>query len=54
MDPNEHCTLPPAGTYLAACALYTRIFGPCPVGDGYTDGLSSSVAGTLAAIANLN
>jgi hypothetical protein len=44
----------PAGTYLAACALYTRIFGPCPVGSSYTDGLSSAVAGVLEAIANQN
>ena len=44
----------PAGTYLAACALYTRIFGPCPARSSYTDGLSSAVAGVLEAIANQN
>lgn len=42
----------PAGTFLAACALYTRIFGPCPVGGSYTDGLPADVAATLEAIAD--
>jgi hypothetical protein len=42
----------PAGTLLAACALYTRIFGPCPVGGAYTDGLPSSEIATLEGIAN--
>jgi hypothetical protein len=42
----------PAGTFLAACALYTRIFGPCPAGGPYTDGLPPAVTATLEAIAN--
>jgi hypothetical protein len=42
----------PAGTYLAACVLYTRIFGPCPAGVSYTEGLSPAVAGILQVIAN--
>jgi hypothetical protein len=41
-----------AGTYLAACTLYTRIFGPCPVGSAYTDGLSPEIANVLATVAN--
>jgi hypothetical protein len=42
----------PAGTYLAACVLYTRLFGPCPSNASYTEGLSPAVAGILLAIAN--
>ncbi len=41
-----------AGTYLAACALYTRIFGPCPLGTAYTDGLAADTANVLETIAN--
>jgi hypothetical protein len=41
-----------AGTFLAACAVYTRIFGPCPVGIAYTDGLSPEIASTLETIAD--
>ena len=44
----------PAGTFLAACALYTRIFGPCPVGGSYTGGLSMTDAATIEAYANQN
>ena len=44
----------PAGTFLAACAVYTRVFGPCPVGASYTDGLPPSVAAVLAQVANAN
>ncbi len=42
----------PAGTFLAACALYTRVFGPCPVGGPYTGGLPASEAATIEAIVN--
>ncbi|HLY12895.1 MAG TPA: hypothetical protein VKR24_00980 [Candidatus Limnocylindrales bacterium] len=42
----------PAGTFLAACALYTRVFGPCPVNGPDTGGLPASTAATLEAIAN--
>lgn len=42
----------PAGTYLAACVLYTRLFGPCPSSTSYTEGLSPAVAAILLAIAN--
>jgi hypothetical protein len=42
----------PAGTFLAACALYTRVFGPCPVGGPYTGGLAASEAATIEAIVN--
>ena len=41
-----------AGTYLAACSLYTRLFGPCPLGGSYTDGLPPATAQILAEIAN--
>ena len=44
----------PAGTFLAACVLYTRIFGPCPTGSGYSDGLPSSVTAALLQIADAN
>jgi hypothetical protein len=36
-----------AGTYLAACVLYTRIFGASPVGIPDTDGFSVDLARTL-------
>jgi len=42
----------PAGTFLAACVLYTRIFGPCPVNGPDTGGLPPAAAATLEAIAN--
>jgi hypothetical protein len=42
----------PAGTFLAACALYTRVFGPCPVDGPYTGGLPASQAATIEAIVN--
>ena len=42
----------PAGTFLAACTLYARIFGPCPVGGSYTAGLSTTDAATIEAAAN--
>ena len=41
-----------AGTYLAACVLYTRLFGPCPMESSYTAGLTPETARALAAIAN--
>jgi hypothetical protein len=44
----------PAGTFLAACALYTRIFGPCPVGGPYTGGLPAAEASIIEAVANQN
>jgi hypothetical protein len=44
----------PAGTFLAACSLYTRIFGPCPVGGAYTAGLSATDAAAIEAYANQN
>ena len=37
----------PAGTYLAACALYARIFDASPVGIADTGGLSPDVAQAL-------
>ena len=42
----------PAGTYLAACVLYTRLFGPCPVDSSYTAGLTPDTTRSLATIAN--
>jgi len=42
----------PAGTFLAACVLYTRVFGPCPVNGSDTGGLPAATAATLEAIAN--
>jgi hypothetical protein len=42
----------PAGTYLAACVLYTRLFGPCPVGTSDTGGLAPDLARTLEVVAN--
>ncbi len=44
----------PAGTFLAACTLYTRIFGACPVGGSYTGGLTATDAATIEAVANQN
>jgi hypothetical protein len=41
-----------AGTFLAACALYTRVFGPCPLDGPYTGGLPASQAATIEAIVN--
>jgi len=40
-----------AGTYLAACVLYTRIVGASPVGISDTEGLTADVAHTLQAFA---
>ncbi len=37
----------PAGTYLAACVLFSRIFGYSPVGISDTEGLPSAVAQEL-------
>jgi hypothetical protein len=37
----------PAGTYLAACVLYARIFDASPVGVADTGGLSPDVAQAL-------
>jgi hypothetical protein len=42
----------PAGTFLAACVLYTRVFGPCPVNGPDTGGLAPATAAILEAIAN--
>ena len=42
----------PAGTFLAACVLYTRVFGPCPVNGSDTGGLPAATAATLEVIAN--
>jgi hypothetical protein len=42
----------PAGTFLAACVLYTRVFGPCPLNGPDTGGLPAATAATLEAIAN--
>lgn len=42
---GSHPTL--AGTYLAACVLFSRIFGYSPVGISDTEGLPSAVAGEL-------
>jgi hypothetical protein len=36
-----------AGTYLAACVLYTRIFGATPVGISASEGLSPDIARIL-------
>ena len=41
-----------AGTYLAACVLYARIFDASPVGIPMTEGLAPDVAGRLQVIAN--
>jgi hypothetical protein len=41
-----------AGTYLAACVLYVRIFNASPVGIPVTDGLAPDIAGALQAIAS--
>jgi hypothetical protein len=49
---GSHPTL--AGTFLAACTLYTRVFGPCPVGGSYTAGLPAAVAAAIEAAANQN
>jgi hypothetical protein len=40
-----------AGTYLASCVLYARIFGQSPVGNSDTEGLAPDLAGTLQTIA---
>ena len=40
-----------AGTYLAACVLYARIFGATPVGIGDAAGLSGDLAHALQVIA---
>jgi len=40
-----------AGTYLAACVLYARLFHRSPVGLSATDGLSPSLAATLQTVA---
>jgi hypothetical protein len=40
-----------AGTYLAACVLYVRIFDASPVGIPLTEGLAPDVAGRLQVIA---
>ena len=45
-----HPTL--AGTYLAACVLYARIFNASPAGIADTAGLPPDVAGMLQAIAD--
>jgi len=37
----------PAGTYLAACVLFTRVFGRSPVGNPDSEGLSADVATIL-------
>ncbi len=42
----------PAGTFLAACALYTRVFGPCPVNGSYSGSLPAGDAATIEAIVN--
>ena len=42
----------PAGTFLAACVVFTRVFGPCPVNGPDTGGLPSATAASLEAIAN--
>ena len=42
----------PAGTFLAACVLFTRVFGPCPVNGPDTGGLAPAIAASLEAIAN--
>ena len=44
----------PAGTFLAACSLYTRIFGPCPIGAAYNDGLPPTTTTALEVIADQN
>jgi lysophospholipase L1-like esterase len=41
-----------AGTYLAACVLYARIFNASPVGISDTEGLSGDVARTLQVVAD--
>ena len=41
----------PAGTYLAACVLYARLFHASPVGISDTGGLSSALARTLQTVA---
>jgi hypothetical protein len=42
---GSHPTL--AGTYLAACVLFTRVFGRSPVGNSDSEGLSARVVQTL-------
>jgi hypothetical protein len=44
-DDGNHPSM--AGTYLAACVLYTRIFGASPVGIPDSGGLASDVARAL-------
>jgi len=41
-----------AGTYLAACVLYARIFNASPVGISDTEGLSGDIARTLQVVAD--
>jgi hypothetical protein len=41
-----------AGTYLAACVLYARLFHRSPVGLSDTEGLSPSLAATLQTVAD--
>jgi hypothetical protein len=48
-DDGSHPTR--AGTYLAACVLYARIFNVSPVGITETEGLSGDVARALQVIA---
>lgn len=40
-----------AGTYLAACVVYVRVFGASPVGIPVTEGLPADVAAALQVIA---
>jgi hypothetical protein len=47
---GSHPTL--AGTYLAACVLYARIFNASPAGIADTAGLPPDVAGLLQAVAD--
>jgi len=47
---NSHPTL--AGSYLAACVFYAKIFNSNPMGISYTAGLDTSVASFLQYVAN--